>query len=107
MVASDEPMTPERIRRIRESLGLTRSQFGRLLLGADARSAYGWVARLEEPERRDFTRPSRAVVVLLRWIEAGGLPPDWEAVVGAAPAAVRGSARAAAAHTGQAQGKRV
>lgn len=75
-------MTPERIRAIRARIGASPSQFGRLLLGADASRPDKFTARLENPERTDAVSPTRPVAVLLRWIEAGGRPPDWVKVMG-------------------------
>lgn len=75
-------MTPRQISAIREKIGASPSQFGRLLLGADALRPDKFVARLENPERSDAVSPTRPVVVLLRWIDAGGFPPDWFRIMG-------------------------
>jgi hypothetical protein len=75
-------MTPTRIQFIRERLGLTPSEFGRMLLGADALRPDKFVARLEKPKRADAVGPTRPVVVLIRWLDAGGQPPDWDKIMG-------------------------
>ena len=75
-------MTPRQISAIREKIGASPSEFGRLLLGADAERPDKFTARLENPERADAVGPTRPVAVLLRWIEAGGRPPDWTKIMG-------------------------
>jgi hypothetical protein len=75
-------MTPLCIVAIRETIGASPSQFGRLLLGADALRPDKFVARLENAQRSDAVSPTRPVIVLLRWIEAGGKPPDWDKIMG-------------------------
>jgi hypothetical protein len=75
-------MTPLRISAIRAQIGASPSEFGRLLLGADALRPDKFIARLENPERAGAISPTRSVVVLLQWIEAGGRPPDWTKIMG-------------------------
>ena len=75
-------MTPLCIVAIRAKIGATPSEFGRLLLGADADRPDKFVGRLENAQRADAVKPTRPVVVLLRWLDAGGRPPDWPKIMG-------------------------
>jgi hypothetical protein len=76
-------MTPLCIVAIRAKIGASPSQFGRLLLGADAQRPDKFVARLENAQRPDAVSPTRPVLVLLKWLDAGGRPPDWDKIMGA------------------------
>ncbi len=74
---TERDLKPDSIRAIREKIGASPSEFGRLLLGADAGRPDKFVNRLEH----GAVSPTRPVAVLLRWLEAGGEPPDFAEVM--------------------------
>jgi DNA-binding transcriptional regulator YiaG len=69
--------TPDSIRAIREQIGASPSEFGRLLLGADADRPDKFIKRLESGN----VGPTRPVAVLLHWLDAGGKPPHYGEVM--------------------------
>jgi len=74
---NERELTPAAIRAIREKLGASPSEFGRLLLGADAGRPDKFVNRLEH----GAVSPTRPVAVLLHWLDAGGEPPHFTGVM--------------------------
>ena len=74
---NERELTPAAIRAIRHKLGASPSEFGRLLLGADAGRPDKFVNKLEH----DAVSPTRPVAVLLHWLDAGGEPPHFAEVM--------------------------
>ncbi len=74
---TEREFTPDSIRAIREKIGASPSEFGRLLLGADAGRPDKFVNRLEH----GGVSPTRPVAVLLHWLDAGGEPPHFAEVM--------------------------
>ncbi len=74
---TEREFTPDSIRAIREKIGASPSEFGRLLLGAEAGRPDKFVNRLE----RGAVSPTRPVAVLLYWLDAGGEPPHFAEVM--------------------------
>lgn len=74
---TERELTPTAIRAIREKIGASPSEFGRLLLGADAGRPDKFVNKLEH----GGVFPTRPVAVLLHWLDAGGEPPHFAEVI--------------------------